>query len=249
MGLFGRRDRQQRDTTVPPMGSGRALQSGQSPTDGLATLDRVIRAYRPPNYHHSPSYVPAGWEWLSADDRPEIVVAFNDQGGDFMLLAIWPAPPTRLGLFPLGSGDERLRTVPVIGLWKQADPSLMSTGVVAAESIRLMTPVVPSDYVHEMLVTADCEPTAENVASTGTKVGEMFLIKALQCISSRSESEAQRFGAAHRYTGEPFAEFYQSILDDLVRWDPGITPYIQELPARIRAIMLEENTIGPLTAR
>lgn len=67
----------------------------------------------------------------------------------------------------------------------------------------------------------------------------MFLIKAFEYISTEDPQLAERFVDQHRWDGEPFAPFYRGVFEDLIAWNPTVLPYIQQLPTRIRALLLE----------
>jgi|GEM_PF-2861206 len=100
-------------------------------------------------------------------------------------------------------------------------------------------PRVGEDYYREILTTAGFPLTAENMLATYLMVGNMMLAKAWQFISSQNERQADAFRDAHIQPDAPSFQFNQKILDDLVDWNPGVAPYIADLPTRIRRILLE----------
>jgi len=244
MGLFKKRTPTPARPSVPPMGSGRRLRSSLSVPAGLALLEELLLSYRAPKYTHLPSYVTAAYTWnVPTEEPPATVVSFSDGNDDFILAAFWPeGSGSELVLFPLGAGDERLQTMPLIGNWKMRDRSLSSIGTAPHGMLTLRAPRI-TDELFEGTVAAGGYPvTAANVQSVGLKFGEMFLIKAYEFLSATQGPQAyERFAAAHRYPGGPTAPFCQAILDDLVAAEPGLVPYLQELPMRIRAIMLESR--------
>lgn len=226
---------------VLSLGSGRRLRSGLTLTDCTANLEAILLSYRPPSYAHIPPYVFPGWRWNGSQQlSPETVISFEDSNNDFLLASFWPdRSGTEFGLFPLGSGDERLSALPIIGHWKQRDSSLTSIGVVPGGQIALAPPRVPDGFFDEILRTAGFPSTPRNIEKIRTKIGEMFLAKAHQFIASDDPGSADRFIQSHRDAGSPLREFCQSILDDLAACNPNLLPYMQDLPMRCRAIVLE----------
>lgn len=225
---------------VPPMGSGRRLRSDLAIADCLTTLDGLLRSYREPKYPQMPSYVPVEWVWNSPETPPSTVVSFTDADDDFLLAAFWPVGDgSELALFPLGSGDERLQGMAIIGNWKRFDGSLSSIGVVPGGTITLAAPLLPDDYLEEIVAAAGFPVAPRNVLLIGEKVAQSFLIKAIQFLSTESDAAAARFQRTHVFDGGEIDEFCQSLLDDLVASHPGMLPYVQDLPARVRAILLD----------
>lgn len=226
---------------VPSLGSGRRLRSGHTLTECIANLEAILLSYRPPIYPQMPPYVFPGWWWNGSQEQfPNTVIFFEDSNNDFLLVAFWPdRNGTECGLFPLGSGDERLSAMPIIGHWKQRDASLTSIGVVPGGQITLAPPHVPDQFFDEILRTAGFPSTPGNIEKIRTKIGDMFLLKAHQFISSDDPGSADRFVQSHRYAGNSSREFCQSMLDDLAALYPNLLPYIQDLPMRCRAIVLE----------
>jgi hypothetical protein len=83
-----------------------------------------------------------------------------------------------MGLFPLGSGDERLAAMPFIGHWKRNDSSLNSAGVFPQGLITLTPPPILDNYVEEILSSAGCPLTPSNIEALSRDLGYMYLIKA-----------------------------------------------------------------------
>lgn len=129
--------------------------------------------------------------------------------------------------------------MPIIGRWKQRDPSLTSTGVIPGGQITLTPPHVPEQFFNEILKTAGFPSTPRNLEAIGIKVGEMFCAKAGQFIADNDPRSAQAFVHSHGYNGGSVQAFCQGILDDLAAWDPHLLPYLQDLPMRVRGILLQ----------
>ena len=94
--------------------------------------------------------------------RPAAAPPDNGQNGrghhgilyDFLLVTLTPAAwGTEAGIFPLGSGDDRL-TLPVVGHWKMRDNSLSSTGQWPGGTVRLAPPPVTDQLVDDTLAAA-----------------------------------------------------------------------------------------------
>jgi hypothetical protein len=217
------------------------LRSGLDPDACLANLEQVLLGYRPPKYAHMPSYFVPGWRWNDeATPAPAQAVVCDDSNDDFVLVALWPAASgTELGLFPLGSGDDRLQALPLIGHWKQRDPSLTSIGVVPGGSVTLRPPRLPDDFLHGLLVGGGRPATERNLELAAHKMNEQFVIKAFQFIGSKDQRAADRFIDAHAWRPGSGIAGLQAVLDDLAAPFPVVLPYMQDLPMRARAILLE----------
>lgn len=245
MGFFRRRGTSGETShpQFPHLGSGRRLRSVLALPNCLAHLEAILLSYRPLESAYRTPYVVPGWRWNGSQQQekpPETIITFGGADGEPLFSAFWPdRSGTEFGLFPLGSGDERLSSLPIIGHWKQRDASLTSIGIVPGGLITLAPPYVPDHFVEELLKTAGFPFTPYNVEAIGTMVGRMFLAKAHQFIASQDPRSADRFIQSHAYTGGPLREFYQRVLDDLAAWNPDILPYIQDTPMRVRAISLE----------
>jgi hypothetical protein len=249
MGLFRRRGAsgETSQPQFPSLGSGRRLHSALAVTDCLAHLEAILLSYRPLESAYRTPYVVPGWQWNGSQQQeqpPETIITFGDADKEPLFAAFWPdRGGTECGLFPLGSGDERLSSLPIIGHWKQRDPSLTSIGVVPRGLITLAPPRVPSQFVEEMLKTAGFPSTPRNIEAIGTMVGRMFLAKANQFIASQDPRSTDHFVQSHIYTGDSVEKYCQRVLDDLATWNPGLLPYIQDTPMRVRAISLEAGNV------
>src|SRR5579859_7910412 len=100
-----------------PLGSGRRIRSDLTLADCLATLEAVIRSFTQLQSVHRSAYVVPGWQWNGASgSSPDTVVSFNDTDTYPLFAAFWPSQSvTECALFPLGSGDDRLMQMPIIG--------------------------------------------------------------------------------------------------------------------------------------
>lgn len=242
MGFLQRRNAPAPTTgRVPPMGSGRRLRSALDLADCVASADSIIRTYRTPRYKFLPPFDYPGWSWIGPEiECPKIVICFDDSRDKFLLATFRHLDQgTEIGLFPLGSGDERLSSLPITGHWKQVDPSLSSVGTVPEGMITLRPPTFPESMFPEILETAGFPPSAENIAVIGEQFGLMSLIKACQFLASEDPRAEASFRESHRYAGQPYSTYCESIFADLARGHPGMLPYIQGFPTRFRALILD----------
>ncbi len=227
------------------LGSGRRLHSSNDLAGCLEVLEGVLRSYRPPPYVSMRSLTPAGWAWAGppGDPPPSAVYTCTDEAEDVVYAAFWPeAAGTTIALIPLGSGDDRLSTMPLIGHWKQRDASLSSTGTVPPGVITPRPPSIPPEYIDELLSAAGFPATPSNRDAAEEKVCEMLSAKAYQFLESTAPGEAERFVDAHRWSPGASDILPQRIVDDLAARVPAVLPYIQDLPLRIRALLLEAVT-------
>jgi hypothetical protein len=200
-----------------------------------------VFSYKPPKYKHSYAYVYPSWRWNGLQAHtPTSAVSFSDSSNDFILAAFWPtANGTKFSLFPLGSGDERLSDLPITNLWKQSDASLTAVGVIPGGAITLAAPSVSNEFFAEVLNVVGFPPTTDNIEMIGRHFAQQFLVKAYEFMTVLNPENPEQFIQEHQYSGEPAVIFCQTILNDLAAWDPQVLPYIQDLPMRIRAILLE----------
>jgi len=241
--LFGK-SKKERDRPGPPsLGSGRRLSSSGDQQEVLAALEDVIRSYRAPQYPDMPAYFDAGWTWPNEEmPAPDRAVSCTDSNDDFLLVTLRTAGTgTELGVFPLGAGDDRLQR-PIFGHWKQRDPSLTSTGTWPAHLVVLAPPPVPEDYVAELIGRRGFPASPFNVALGWTHVCQHFALKASQGVevATKSHAAAMRFIDEHG-SDRPDRSLAQRILADLALVDYGILPYIQDIPMRIRALLLHSE--------
>ncbi|WP_216590175.1 hypothetical protein [Streptomyces brasiliscabiei] len=201
-------------------------------------------SYRNRKYPALPHLVPAGHSWLGpGEEAPAAVYASEDQAGDFLLLTFGRTNQgTLLGVFPLGSGPERLN-MPLIGNLKMRDGSLRSVGAFPDGSIALTAPTVPHSLIEDTLTSAGYPHTVENRAMLADRLFTMAATKGYQFISNmESEAAGRRQSAAWRQRAEgcgTLVEPIQMVVDDLAAWNVGALPYIQDLPLRAQSILLD----------
>ena len=243
MGLFSKRD-------APPtprraaMGSGRRLRSSLTASAFHQTVEGLMADYHPPKRPGMPAAVPAGHHWQALTRAPSSTLCGEDGAGDFLLVTVWDnGRSVEAGVFPLGTGDERLR-LPFIGHLKQRDPSLTSIGVIAAGSITLQAPRVPSQLPQDVLHAAGLAASPRNIELICQQIASMFLIKAHQFIGAEDPHAADAFVASNRPSPGLATQSLQRILDNLGAWNPQVLPYIQDLPYRVRSILLERDQNG-----
>ncbi|QIJ64440.1 hypothetical protein [Streptomyces sp. JB150] len=247
MGLFSRRGTSSRAGSAAPsllLGSGRKLTSSLALGDSVQCVEELMDGYRDRKYAALPHLVPAGHLWHgAAQEAPAAVYASADQAGDFVLFAFGRGGTgTRIGVFPLGFGSKRLNT-PLIGHLKTRDPSLSSVGAFPEGVVSLTAPTVPPTLVEDTLTAAAYPHTAGNLARVADRLFTMAATKGYQFVSGmESEAAARRRSAAWQRRAENSAtlvEPVQLVLDDLASWQPGVLPYIQDLPLRVQSVLLE----------
>lgn len=247
MGLFTGAKRQQAGDVAlagtAPLASGRRLRSSRKPEECAEILQQVFDGYRPRRHPSMPPLVPTGIRWMSADGTPSIAVSGSDEADDFLLFTLADAGGgTEAGIFPLGSGDQRLR-LSAVGHWKQRDASLSSIGTFAPNTVRLTPPPIADSLVDETLRAAGCQLTPANRAKIAETFTMMFLVKCQEFVSSREGARgAERFLALHKQRADwsSLTGPLRSALQLLAEWEKGVLPYIQDLPLRCRALLLED---------
>lgn len=250
MGMFTRDKRQRGDAVVRdatmPLGSGRRLRSDLSPEDCFQVLWQLFDGYRPRRRPDMEPLVPAGIRWAVPDSAPSIAVSGDDESDDFVLFTLAPAGRgTEAAIFPLSEGN-----LTVAGHWKQRDRSLASVGSWPAGTVRLTPPPIDESLVYGVLRAAGYPVTSGNVATMARQFTMMFLVKCQEFVSGREGARgAERFMAIHQQwqqQGSPsLADLLQAPLRLLAEWNPAVLPYIQDLPMRIRSILLEHAGDGP----
>lgn len=245
MGFFSRGSGPPTRSAVPPLGSGRRLHTALSEADCLDLLRKLLLGYRTPKYAYLPPYVYPGWTWNGEPEEAfRRAICFDDAEDDFLFTGFRPeGQGTAVGMFPLGGGDDRLNGLSIIGHWKQRDPSLSSTGLFPSRLVTLRAPVLSPTLYERTVIDAGFPATPVNTTIVAGQFHTMFLIKAGEFIGRLAgQREVDRFIGTHPWA--PGLEATQSVLDDLVALDSSIVPYIQELPMRCRAIMLEGDLRG-----
>jgi hypothetical protein len=241
MGLFTRDKNQQGGgaNRTPPMPPGRRLRSDLSPEDCVEVLRQVFDGYRPRRRPDMEPLVPTGIRWAAEDGAPSVAVSGSDESDDFVLFTFAPARQgTEAGIFTLGGN------LAVAGHWKQRDSSLVSVGSWPGGAVYLTPPPIDESLVYGTLDAASYPVTPGNASKVAQQFTMMFLVKCQEFVSSQEGARsAERFMMTHQrwqQQGSPsLAELLQAPLRLLAEWNPGVLPYVQDLPMRIRSILLE----------
>ena len=245
MGLFTREQRppgSAAETSV--LGPGLTVTSALDPDGCLRALDRTLLSFRVPEYTHLPTFTKASWAWTGEPAlAPAIVVICADLPGDHLLVALWPdGGGTRIGLVPLGGEDQQAGDMEsaMLAAWRQRDSSLARmAGDLGAGLLRLVAPLLPAGYAEEIVAAAGYRPTRPNTQII-TRIARGLLLGWTQLfIDQREPRAARRFVRRHSLRQPVNDADLQQIIDDLARVDPGLLPYLQWLPVRTRALMLE----------
>jgi len=245
MGLFARERRlPETDADPPVLGPGRVLTSALDLDGCLRALDRTLLSFRVPEYTHLPTFTKAAWAWNGEPAlAPAIVVICADLPGDYVLVALWPgASGSRIGLVPLSGEDQQAGDMEsaMLAAWRQRDSSLSRTASdLRAGLLRLVPPILPAGYAEEIVAAAGYRPTRRNTQIITRTAGSLFLGRAQLFIEQREPRAARRFVRRHPLRPPLNEAALQQIIDELARSDPGLLPYIQWLPVRTRAMMLE----------
>jgi hypothetical protein len=236
--LFGKKKPTGDASTSPAasLGSGLLLRSDQTVEQSLQHLEDAVRTFRTPQYRQMALVNPAGYRWLGSAPVPTYAVAFSDDDSHPVLAVFWASDTgMQSALVPLGTGDERLRGMKVVTAWKSCDRTLAEVGTLPAGQV-ISIPLLPNRYLEELLASAGHAQSQHNVELLHGQVAQMFLLKAHQFVSSSEGTRAaDRFVAANR--GQPA----QRVLDNICSWNATVGPYVQDLPYRVRGILLEAN--------
>ncbi|GAB3852530.1 hypothetical protein ACFPIJ_57885 [Dactylosporangium cerinum] len=246
MGIFRNRSEATAPRRPQPgvLAEGIQLRSAQNANTGFDILEQAINRQRPRHYADLPHLVACGHRWLAASPPPTNVMCFSDPSDDFVAVAAWQGDSdTDFGLFMVGAAGAR-RDLPIMAQWRAGDPTLAPVGTIPAKSIALTVPPVRPDFAEEIVRTAGFPVTPANVAAMRDIVIELLVIKAQEYISSQSRQLATDFAVRHRQSTDP-----QTILRDLGDWNGDVLPYIQDLPVRIRAIILRPEGHDNVAAR
>lgn len=252
MGFFTKDKRAEQKVSAPAgtasLGSGRRLRSQLPPDECARVLDQVFGGYRERKYPALPLLVPTGIRWQQADSAPSMAFSGNDQSDDFLLVTLTPAGSgTEAGLFPLGSGDDRL-TLAAVGHWKMRDNSLSSTGIWPGGTVRLAPPPVTDQLIDDTLAAAGYPCTPGNRTRIGEMLFQMVLVKCWEFINSQAgQAVAARFTETQKRDADwsSLTGPVRAALQGLAEWNAGVLPYIQDLPLRFHAMML---TMAPENA-
>lgn len=239
MGLFDklRQQRSARASAALPV-PGSHLRTEASASRCVSALDEVLSTYRPRRYQHLPHVVDCGYGWRAPSREPHRVVCFTDHENDFVMVAFWDtATGSQAAVFPVHSNSHQGPTS-VIAHWRTRDPTLATIGVIPAGSIALQEPTIPGNYIAGTLQAAGYPTTATNMADMHDMMLRQHLIKAHQFISSEDPVVADAFVERHKRRAD-----LQALVQGLGEWNAAVLPYIQDLPWRIRAIMLEPENL------
>jgi hypothetical protein len=211
----------------------------------LRVLGQTLLGFRVPEYTHLPTFTEVSWVWTGGPaPAPRKVLIGTDRPGDHVLVAFWPGSGgCRIGLIPLG-GDQHAGGLEcsMLTAWRLRDPSLSGpAGDLAAGVIRLAPPVLPSGWLAEIVSAAGYRPTRRNTRIVARAAGSLFLGRAELFTGDREPSAARRFVRRHSLRQPMNEAALQAIIDDLARSRPGLLPYLQWLPVRTRALMLEQT--------
>ena len=249
MGLFTRDKRHQGGgaalAAVMPLGSGRRLRSDLSPEACVQVLRQIFDGYRPRRRPDMDPLVPTGIRWTAVDGVPSIAVSGSDESDDFVLFTFAPTVRgTEAGIFPLGAGN-----LAVADHWKQQDRTLTPVGAWTSGTVCLTPPLIDESLVHGTLHAAGYPVTSTNVAKMARQFTMLFLVKCQEFVSSREGTRgAERFMTTHQrwqQQGSPsLADLLQAPLRLLAEWEPAVLPYVQDLPVRIRSMLLERAGDG-----
>lgn len=247
MGLFTRSKRNEVTPSLPRSGSGiaklgvgRRVRCAQDIGSTRLVLAEILESYGPRQYPELPRLVTAGWEWFgSPAQQPAVVVsgAMHDGHPGFVTLRS-TAEGTEAGIYDL-AGEM---TLPLIGHWKQQDASLTSIGQVEA-GLAIAAPPVPDNFIEELVQRLGLEPSEENWRTAAAQLRQMFVLKAITYMQKEPEVVTHRFIDDHRSVPLGVEGLFM-ILNDLARWRTGIVPYIQDIPPRIRAFVLQAGRLN-----
>ncbi|MFC5947937.1 hypothetical protein ACFQH9_06585 [Pseudonocardia lutea] len=235
---FNRRTGKPGRRPVAVFDSGLRLRAGVALPDCLDNLRRLIPDRQP----GVPKLLPARAYWRGAGRAPDATVTFVDDEGRFVVATLWAEDGrTEIGLFPLTSGPDRL-AIPLIGHYAATFGSLSSLGTFQAGVVELAPPQITEDLLYSIVDEAGVPATPGNMGAVAGHVRDMVLEQGHQFIFGQDPAGAQSFVEGHRGASA------DAIVHELACWDPGVIPYIQDLPYRIQAILLERSPEGDLLA-
>lgn len=265
MGLFNRRTPAEAVRVAAPaqshpgsltLSSGRRLGASVSGPDMMSVISEIMDAQRPRSYATLPHFVQAGSRWLGDQSvHPNAVACGIEVPGDGSPIFISFRTTTsgcEVGLFPLGAGDDRLN-LPLVGLIKQRVPSLSSLGLFPSGTLAITSPAIRPDTFQSTLTAAGRQNSASNEALIAEVFTNMVKTKVLQFAEALSgphtASEIAR-GVNSSQDAEASIAGAQKILHAGAEQCPAMIPYIQDLPLRVRAVMLASmNDLGSFWAR
>ena len=224
------------------LGCGWCLHSSYRPEDCAEILQQVFDSYCPRRHRDVPPLVPAGIEWTPAKAEPAFALCGHDDSDDFLLFTFTDARGgTDASIFPLGSWHARLMPS-VVGHWQQRDSSLYSIGTWGPGAVRLTPPPIGDILIDETLQAASYPLTPSNRAKLAQQFTMLFLVKGQEFVGSREGTRgAQCFVENYKKHADRTSLIgpLRSALQLFAAREPGMLPYIQDLPLQTRAILLE----------
>lgn len=244
MGLFHRPRAQQphaaTGTAPGVLGSGLHILMPAPLAQAAVDLEAAMATFRPRQYPELPRLVPAGWTWVGEDaSRPDGVWCGGDGANAPIIVSLRGVhAETDVGLYPLGDGDERLSAPGLTALAGFLRGSA-ARRVAPAGTIALGPPPIPADLLEEMLRAARRPPTAANVDAVGRMFVTQVKLKASQFVqNSAGHDRAMAYLDRWALLRGDHLEVARGVLADLCGWDATVIPYVQDIPLRMRAIML-----------
>jgi hypothetical protein len=243
VGIFSKKKSVEPTRTGPPrFGPGRRLTSDQDLAGVADSLSQVVSTHFPTPYKHMKTPYDAHVTWHGDGPQPAQAWSCSYGADDIFVFALWASQTgTEIGFFPLGGSEESLST-PMIGQWKQVDASLSSVGRIEPRLLSLHPPRISNEYYDETLQLAGKSIKDDNRGTLIQQTSLMFMLKAHGYIAGSDDRGAQRFVQEHSWNGDK--SLPQRILDDLATWNYGVIPYLQDLPWRVRGILLEPGPDG-----
>lgn len=212
----------------------------------VSSLSAAVEANHPTPYRHMKPVYEATATWHGDGAQPAESWSCDYTDGDIYVFTLWPdSGGTEIGFFPLGGPDESLNT-PLLGQWKQLDPSLRSIGPIEPRLLTLYPPRLTDDYYDATLRLAGKQQSPANRALLTEQTALMFTLKVQGYIAAKDQRRAERFVDQHLWNGD--SSLPQRVLEDVAAWDFGVVPYLQDLPWRIRGLLLEPGRDGKPSA-
>ena len=142
---------------------------------------------------------------------------------------------------PLG-GDELHEAAledAMLAAWRQRDPSLSRPGRLGPGWSGWSRRSCLQADAEEIVAAAGYPRTRQNIQIITRTAGSLFLGRADLLIEPERPGPVRRFVRRHARRQPVNEAALQRIIDDLGRADPTLLPYLQWLPVRTRAVMLE----------
>jgi hypothetical protein len=245
MALFRKRTAAPAEPAARPrFGPGRRLASEHDLRTCVTTISGVLDVHAPTKYKYMPTLYDAAVIWHGEKPLPAEAWSCSYGADDIFVIVLWPTDSgTEIALFPLGGREESLNT-PFIGQWKRADVSLRSIGLIEGGQLTLLPPELDRTYYEEILRLAGKAVTDVNIEILTREIAFLFTLKAREAIAGigRDERGADRFVDRHGWTGD--LSLPQRVLNDLGEWNYTVVPYLQDLPWRVRGMLLEPGPDG-----